>query len=46
MVLKDGKVVEEGPAERVMTSPREAYTRALMAAAFELEAVETGVVRG
>jgi len=45
MVLKDGKVVEEGPAERVMTSPREAYTRALMAAAFELEAVETGVVR-
>jgi hypothetical protein len=29
----------------VMASPREPYTRALMAAAFELEAVETGVLR-
>jgi microcin C transport system ATP-binding protein len=45
MVLKDGKVVEQGTAEQVMASPREPYTRALMAAAFELEAVETGVVR-
>ena len=36
MVLKDGKVVEEGEAERIVSAPREAYTRALMAAAFDL----------
>jgi len=45
MVLKDGKVVEEGTAEQVMQNPREPYTRALMAAAFSLEAVEGGIVR-
>jgi microcin C transport system ATP-binding protein len=36
IVLKDGKVVEEGEAARVVEAPREAYTRALMAAAFDL----------
>ena len=36
MVLKDGRVVEEGEAERIVNAPREAYTKALMAAAFEL----------
>ena len=44
MVLKDGKVVERGPSEQIFDRPREAYTRALMAAAFSLEATE-GVVR-
>jgi microcin C transport system ATP-binding protein len=44
MVMKDGRVVEHGPAERIFEAPREAYTKALMAAAFELEAVEAGVV--
>jgi microcin C transport system ATP-binding protein len=44
MVMKDGRVVEHGPAERIFEAPREAYTKALMAAAFELEAVEGGVV--
>jgi microcin C transport system ATP-binding protein len=44
MVLKDGKVVERGPSAQVFDAPREAYTRALMAAAFALEATE-GVVR-
>jgi microcin C transport system ATP-binding protein len=38
VVLKDGKVVEEGEAEAVVGAPREAYTRALMAAAFDLSA--------
>ena len=38
IVLKDGKVVEEGEAAQVVASPREAYTRALMAAAFDLRA--------
>ncbi len=36
MVMKDGTIVEAGPAERVMTSPEHPYTRALMAAAFDL----------
>ena len=34
MVMKDGQVVEEGPTEAIFEDPREAYTRALMAAAF------------
>jgi microcin C transport system ATP-binding protein len=36
IVLKDGRVVEEGEAAQVVAAPREAYTRALMAAAFDL----------
>jgi microcin C transport system ATP-binding protein len=39
IVMKDGKVVEAGPAKRIFASPREAYTRALMAAAFDLAVV-------
>jgi microcin C transport system ATP-binding protein len=38
-VMKDGRVVEAGPAERIMTAPEHPYTRALMAAAFDLAAV-------
>ena len=45
IVMRDGKVVELGSAESIFTVPRAPYTRALMAAAFELEAVETGAVR-
>jgi len=45
IVLKDGKVMEQGRAEQIFERPQHPYTRALMAAAFELEAVETGVVR-
>ncbi|MCZ6523200.1 MAG: ABC transporter ATP-binding protein [Alphaproteobacteria bacterium] len=45
MVLKDGRVVEQGPAREIFEHPRTDYTRALMAAAFELEAIETGAVR-
>ena len=40
MVLKDGKVVEHGPAAQIMNKPKADYTRALMAAAFNLEATE------
>jgi microcin C transport system ATP-binding protein len=39
LVMKDGKIVEAGTAEQVMTAPQHPYTRALMAAAFDLEAV-------
>ena len=45
MVMRDGVVVESGPAERIFDDPREPYTKALMAAAFELEAVDGDVVR-
>ena len=45
IVMRDGQVVEHGAARDIFEAPKAAYTRALMAAAFELEAVETGVVR-
>jgi microcin C transport system ATP-binding protein len=34
VVLRDGRVVEEGPADTLFAAPKEPYTRALMAAAF------------
>ncbi len=45
VVLRDGKVVEQGPAEDIFARPQHPYTQALIAAAFELEAIETGVVK-
>jgi microcin C transport system ATP-binding protein len=45
LVLKDGKVVERGTSAEIFDRPREPYTRALMAAAFDLEAIETAAVR-
>jgi microcin C transport system ATP-binding protein len=41
MVMKDGKVVERGPAKQLFDAPRDPYTRALMAAAFDLEVVDS-----
>ena len=37
VVLRHGRVVEQGDADAVFAHPREDYTRALMAAAFALE---------
>ena len=37
VVLRHGKVVEEGPADRIFGDPREEYTRTLMRAAFDLD---------
>jgi microcin C transport system ATP-binding protein len=45
LVMRDGRVVEQGPTARVFEHPEQPYTRALMAAAFELEAVEEGGAR-
>ena len=45
LVLKDGRVVERGPSAAIFEAPREPYTRALMAAAFDLATVERGAVR-
>ena len=40
VVMRDGRVVERGPASEVFAAPREPYTKALLAAAFNLESVE------
>jgi microcin C transport system ATP-binding protein len=40
VVLRGGRVVERGPTERVFAAPAEPYTRALLAAAVDLEALE------
>ncbi|MEE8172164.1 MAG: ABC transporter ATP-binding protein, partial [Alphaproteobacteria bacterium] len=36
VVLRAGKVMEQGPAKQIFDAPRHEYTRTLMAAAFEL----------
>jgi microcin C transport system ATP-binding protein len=43
IVLKNGKVVEEGPAEALFRAPQAAYTKALLAAAFDLTVVNRAV---
>ena len=44
LVMRDGVVVEQGPAERIFERPEHPYTRALMAAAFSIETAPEGVV--
>src|SRR5262249_31898317 len=44
VVMRNGKVVEEGPAADVFAAPKSEYTRALFAAAFNLETAPEGVV--
>jgi microcin C transport system ATP-binding protein len=44
VVMRQGKVVEAGPAAELFARPQSAYTRALFAAAFELETAAEGVV--
>ncbi|WP_328319501.1 ABC transporter ATP-binding protein [Streptomyces sp. NBC_00388] len=45
LVMKDGRAVERGPVADVLASPREPYTRALLAAVPRVEAVRPGAVR-
>jgi microcin C transport system ATP-binding protein len=44
VVMRDGQVVEHGVAQEVFERPQHPYTRALMAAALDIEAVETEYV--
>ena len=42
IVMRNGKVVEEGPASQLFKNPQSEYTRALFAAAFRIEAPPAG----
>jgi microcin C transport system ATP-binding protein len=44
LVMRHGKVVEEGPAADVFARPKSPYTQALLAAAFNLETAPEDVV--
>lgn len=44
LVMKDGRVVERGSAEEIFKSPAEEYTKALLAAAFDIEVVSTSTI--
>jgi microcin C transport system ATP-binding protein len=44
VVMRHGRVVEEGPAAELFARPKSDYTRALFAAAFNLETAPEGVV--
>ncbi|KPH09785.1 ABC transporter ATP-binding protein [Rhizobium acidisoli] len=45
IVMRFGKVVEQGPSSQIFRAPKDEYTRALMAAAFNIEAVPTSAVQ-
>ena len=44
IVMRNGKVVEEGPAQQLFKNPKSDYTRALFAAAFNLDTAPIDVV--
>ena len=44
IVLRNGKVVEEGPAHTIFETPQTDYTRALLAAAFDLKVAHVAAV--
>ncbi|MBU4531628.1 MAG: ABC transporter ATP-binding protein [Hoeflea sp.] len=44
IVMRNGKVVEQGTADRIFDHPETDYTKALMAAAFNLESASGGAV--
>ncbi|WP_422005584.1 ABC transporter ATP-binding protein [Pyruvatibacter mobilis] len=44
IVMRNGKVVEQGAADQIFDHPQTEYTKALMAAAFDLETAPEGVV--
>ena len=44
IVMRHGKVVESGPAAEIFANPQQDYTKALLAAAFNIEAVKTKAI--
>ncbi|WP_333794857.1 ABC transporter ATP-binding protein [Hyphomicrobium sp.] len=46
IVMRNGRAVEEGPADEIFTAPKEAYTKALLAAAFDLKVAHRAAVAG
>ena len=44
IVMRNGKIVEYGPSAQIFERPQTDYTRALMAAAFEIASAPAGVV--
>jgi len=46
VVMRNGKVVEEGPAADVFANPKEDYTKALLAAAFNITVAHQNVLAG
>jgi microcin C transport system ATP-binding protein len=44
LVMRNGQVVEQGSAEKIFDEPVEDYTKALLKAAFDIEAVEGNAV--
>jgi microcin C transport system ATP-binding protein len=44
MVMRNGKVVEHGPARQIFEDPQTDYTKALIAAAFDIATAPAGVV--
>jgi microcin C transport system ATP-binding protein len=45
VVMKDGHIVEQGPAENLFQNPQQAYTKALLAAALSLDVVAHGAAK-
>ncbi len=44
IVMRNGKVVEEGPSEEIFRAPKTDYTKALLAAAFDLKVEHRGAL--
>jgi microcin C transport system ATP-binding protein len=46
IVMRNGRAVEEGPADEIFTAPKAEYTKALLAAAFDLKVAHRAAVAG
>ena len=44
LLIRNGQVVETGTTDRIFDAPETDYTRALIAAAFSIEAAPEGIV--
>jgi microcin C transport system ATP-binding protein len=46
IVMRNGRAVEEGPADEIFSAPKEAYTKALLAAAFDIKVAHRAEIAG